>query len=60
MHPALSLKTRCDSEPSNFRTERLQLEVGGLPKVLQCHSWETILRHVHGYPQLHLPQAEDA
>jgi hypothetical protein len=46
--------------PDNFRKETLTFEVVGFNERVPCHSWAVVLRQVHGGPELHLPQDEDA
>jgi hypothetical protein len=52
----------CFGTPSNFRKETLTFEVvaGRVPRDLPCGVGKAVLRQVHGRPQLHLPQAQDA
>jgi hypothetical protein len=49
----------CFGTPSNFRKETLMFEVV-VPRNLPRSAGKTMLRQVHGRPQLHLPQAQDA
>jgi hypothetical protein len=45
--------------PDNFRKETLTFEVVGFKGCVPRHPWATVLRQVHGGPELHLPQDED-
>jgi hypothetical protein len=49
----------CFGTPFNFRKETL-VRGGRVPRNLLRSAGETMLRQVHGRPQLHLPQAQDA
>jgi hypothetical protein len=46
--------------PDNFRKETLTFEGGGVQGCVPRHSRAAVLRQVHGSPELHLPQDEDA
>jgi hypothetical protein len=50
----------CFGTSSNFRKETLTFEGGWVPRNLPRGAGETVLRQVHGRPQLHVPQAQDA
>jgi hypothetical protein len=50
----------CFRTPSNFRKETLTFEVVGFRGTYHNGVGKTVLRQVHGHPQLHLPQAQDA
>jgi hypothetical protein len=45
--------------PDKFCKETLTFEVVGF-RAVPHHPWATVLRQVHGGPELHLPQDEDA
>jgi hypothetical protein len=46
--------------PDNFQQGNAHLRGGGVQGCVSRHPWVAMLRQVHGGPQLHLPQDEDA